>query len=113
MPRSSSPPRRAALALVLDDVHRDEPGAGAAAWPVRVAARRLDGRASAAAPIRRCPLARLAAEGRLAELPLPELAFDDDEVAELVRLRGLGRDAELVEDLRRTAEVRPPGCLPA
>ena len=93
------------LVLVMDDVQRvTEPRSWAAVWPVVASLAEgstvvLCGRADA--PL---PLARLRAEGRLAEFRFAELAFDRDEVAELLRLRGIPADAGLVEDLLQTAE---------
>ena len=91
--------------LVLDDVQSVRDGRSwAAVWPVIASLREgsvaaLCGRADP--PLR---LARLRAEARLAEFRFPQLSFDADEVAELLRLRGLEAPPKLVADLQEATE---------
>ena len=91
--------------LVLDDVHRvrDE-RSWAAAWQVLTAL--PDGSVAALCgrtdpPL---PLARLRTVGGLAEVRFAQLAFDREELAELLRLRGLEARPDLVSDLLETTE---------
>ena len=91
--------------FVIDDVQRvREARCWSASWPTLTTLPEgstvvLCGRADP--PL---PLARLRAEGRLAEYHFGDLAFDGDEAGELLRLRGLGATPELVESLLETTE---------
>ena len=102
------------LALVLDDVQRvSEPRSWAAAWPVLASLPDgstvvVCGRADP--PL---PLARLRTEGQLAEFRFPELAFDDGEVAELVRLRGVPRRRSSWRTCSGPRRGGPRGCISA
>jgi len=93
------------LVLVLDDVHlvRD-PRCWAALWPILSSPPAgstvvLCGRTDP--PL---PLPRLRAEERVVEYRYAELAFDRDEVAELLVIRGLPATEGLVDHLLATAE---------
>jgi LuxR family maltose regulon positive regulatory protein len=95
----------APFVLVLDDVHRlrDERAWAAAA---QVLASLPDGSVAVLCgrtdpPL---PLARMRAEARLAEFRFAQLAFDAEELAELLRLRGLEARPDLVSSLLETAE---------
>jgi LuxR family maltose regulon positive regulatory protein len=88
--------------VVLDDAHQvRDPRSWAAAWPILSAASTVVVCGRTDPPL---PLARLRAEGRLATFGLAELAFSRDEVAELLRLRGLAADVELAAELLEATE---------
>ena len=93
------------LVVVLDDVHlvRD-PRCWAALWPILSSP-------AAGSTVVLCgrtdpplPLPRLRAEERVVEYRYDELAFDRDEVAELLIMRGLPATEDLVDHLVVTAE---------
>ena len=97
--------KAAPLVMVLDDVHlvRD-PRCWAALWPILSSPPAgstvvFSGRTDP--PL---PLPRLRAEERVVEYRYDELAFDRDEVAELLVMRGLPATEDLVDHLLVTAE---------